>query len=427
MEHKHANSWRLLPVIIFVSVLSTLSVLFCVLTANAATTAPSTMNFQGRLTDAAGNVVANGSYNLKFTIYNASSVAVWTETRETTNRVVVTNGLFSVQLGSVSALTPSIFSTTGLTLGVTMANPATATCSTASCQSWETEMTPRSAINTSAYAFNADAIDGIDGASLAQLGVNNTFTGTQSITVTSASALSVGSMLTVDTSGSIVKVGTSGSATGGATVRLLSTAAEFTTSVRIGNATNGVDITTTGVSLRGTAQPTVKVTLAAEYSGATFTGDGTSNVGSLSSDFCSNVTNLQINTALCASGTAHNYYSWTTSEASAQDYDLYVRYQVPSDYATGSMTNLSITGWGTTTASESVTVALWQDGQNSACSTSSNAVASNATWSTATVATPLGSCNFTAGDMVTLRVRLVAANNNVARTGNISFNYKRAL
>lgn len=426
MEHKHANSWRLLPVIIFVSVLSTLSVLFCVLTANAATTAPSTMNFQGRLTDASGNIVANGSYNVKFTIYNAGSTAIWTETRETANRVVVSNGLFSVQLGSVNPLTTTLFTTTGLTLGVTMANPATATCSTASCQTWEAEMSPRSPISTSAYAFSADTIDGIDGASLAQLGANNTFTGTQSITATSATALTVGSLLTADTSNSIVKVGTSGSASGGATVRLLSTAAEFTTSVRVGNATDGVDLTATGISLRGTARPTAKVTLAAEYPGATFTGDGTSNVGSLSSDFCSNVTNLQINAAICAAGMAQNFYSWTTSQAGAQDYDLYVRYQVPSDYATGSMTNLSITGWGTSTSSESVTIALWQDGQTSACSTSSNAVTSNAIWSTATVASPLGSCNFAAGDMVTLKVRLVAANNNVARAGNISFNYKQA-
>lgn len=424
MGHKSIR-WASPAVVAIGLLLCALAVLVQARVVQAANTVPSTMNFQGRLTDASGNIVANGVYNVKFTVYNASSSVIWTETRETTNRVSVTSGLFNVQLGSVTPLTPSLFTSTGLTLGVTMANPATANCSSAGCQTWEAEMTPRSPISTSAYAFNADTVDGIDGASLAQLGAN-TFTGSQTISANSTSALAVGTLLVADSTNSVVKVGTASTATGGATVRLLSTAAEFSTSVRVGDATNGVDITTTGISLRGAARPTAKVTLAAEYPGATFTGDGTSNAGSLSSDFCSNVTNLQINTAICDAGMAQNFYSWTTSQAGAQDYDLYVRYQVPSDYATGSMTNLSITGWGTSTSSESVTIALWQDGQTSACSTSSNAVTSNAIWSTATVASPLGSCNFTAGDMVTLRVRLVAANNNVARTGNISFNYKQA-
>lgn len=424
MGHKSIR-WASPAIVAIGLLLCALAALVQIRFVQAANTMPTTMNFQGRLTDASGNTVANGLYNVKFTIYNASSVAVWTETRETANRVSVTGGLFNVQLGSVNPLTPALFANNGLTLGVTVANPATATCSTVSCQTWEAEMTPRSPIATSAYAFNADTVDGIDGASLAQLGAN-TFTGSQTISANSTSALAVVTLLVADSTNSVVKVGTAGTATGGATVRLLSTAAEFSTSIRVGDATNGVDITTTGISLRGTARPTAKVTLAAEYPGATFTGDGTSNVGSLSSDFCSNVTNLQINAAICAAGMAQNFYSWTTSQAGAQDYDLYVRYQVPSDYATGSMTNLSITGWGTSTSSESVTIALWQDGQTSACSTSSNAVTSNAIWSTATVASPLGSCNFAAGDMVTLKVRLAAANNNVARAGNISFNYKQA-
>lgn len=85
--------------------------------ATAVNTTPAIMNFQGRLTDASGKIVANGQYNIKFTIYNAGSTAIWTETRETTNRVTVINGLFSVQLGSVVALTPSLFNAMGLTLG----------------------------------------------------------------------------------------------------------------------------------------------------------------------------------------------------------------------------------------------------------------------------------------------------------------------
>ncbi|MEO5690606.1 MAG: hypothetical protein ABIQ64_00265, partial [Candidatus Saccharimonadales bacterium] len=63
--------------------------------------APTTMNFQGRLADASGVTRPDGLYNMQFRLYTVSSggTATWTETRETTNRVQVTNGLFAVQLG----------------------------------------------------------------------------------------------------------------------------------------------------------------------------------------------------------------------------------------------------------------------------------------------------------------------------------------
>jgi len=135
----------------------------------ALTTAPQKINFQGRLSDAGGNVVANGLYNMKFALYSAASGGTlkWSETRETTNRVQVTGGLFTVKLGDVAAFTdPTIFSGGALYFEITLANPATATCSTASCQTWESPMN-RSELATSAYAFNAELLDGLDSTAFA--------------------------------------------------------------------------------------------------------------------------------------------------------------------------------------------------------------------------------------------------------------------
>ncbi|MFZ1600635.1 MAG: hypothetical protein WBB71_03620, partial [Candidatus Saccharimonas aalborgensis] len=48
--------------------------LFCVSNnIHALTTIPYKLNFQGRLTDASGNPMAAGTYNMKFRIYDASS------------------------------------------------------------------------------------------------------------------------------------------------------------------------------------------------------------------------------------------------------------------------------------------------------------------------------------------------------------------
>ncbi len=170
---------------------------------SAAQTIPYKINFQGRLTDNNGNIVANGSYNIKFTIYNAltGGTNVWQEYRQTTNRVTITNGLFDVRFGDVTALSPSLFnSATQLYLEVELPTPATATCSTASCGSFtEGPLSPRQPIAASPYAFNSDTIDGIDGSSLARNDTANTFNGNQQIngqfTTTSAAGGSVATII----------------------------------------------------------------------------------------------------------------------------------------------------------------------------------------------------------------------------------------
>lgn len=171
-------------------------------TPSAQAAIPTTMNFQGRLANASGVTMANGSYNMRFRIADASTGGniLWTETRETTNRVVVTNGLFSVQLGSVTPLTASIFANASqLYFEIELPTPATATCSTASCQSWtEGAMTPRSTIATSAYAFNADTIDGLDSSSLGQLSANNVWTGTNQVKLNPATAFNVQNASSID-------------------------------------------------------------------------------------------------------------------------------------------------------------------------------------------------------------------------------------
>lgn len=407
--------------------------------ASAAQTIPYKMNFQGRLTDTTGQPVANGSYNMKFRIFDASSGGSeqWSETRETTNRVVVTNGLFSTQLGDVTPLPVSIFTTQNLYFEIELPTPATATCSTASCASFtEGAMTPRSKLGSSPYAFNADTIDGIDGASLAQQGAANTFTAANifnnTVTIGSSNSTTkfvvqdngATALLTADTSNTVVKVGTTAAGTL-ANVRLLSTDAEFTGTVRVGTSTNGIDMSgANGFVLSGTARPTRTVTLVPEYPGAVLTPDGASNTGTMTSDFCSHSALLNINSTACgSSGDEHNYYAWTTTQGSAQDYDIYVRYRMPADYDTGSMANMRIWGWGTTSANEIVSLALYK-GSGTACSTITNAITGNTTWNEATSASPLGACSIAAGDLVTFKVKLTAGTNNTARAGEIRFEYR---
>jgi hypothetical protein len=64
-----------------------------------AITVPQLINCQGKLTDAAGNPISNGPYDLTFQIWDASSSGnkLWEETQ---SGVTVTSGLFNVLLGA---------------------------------------------------------------------------------------------------------------------------------------------------------------------------------------------------------------------------------------------------------------------------------------------------------------------------------------
>jgi hypothetical protein len=184
---------------------------------HAAQTTPYKINYQGRLTNAAGVAKPNGQYNMKFRIFSVLSggSAIWTEVREATNRVTVTSGQFNVQLGDVTTLTPSVFTSQPLYFEVELPTPATATCSTASFAVFtEGAMTPRQPIAASAYAMNADTLDGYDSSEFASLAANMTFTASNLFKNTSNGSGAFGvanvantSLFSVDTSASSVSIG----------------------------------------------------------------------------------------------------------------------------------------------------------------------------------------------------------------------------
>ncbi len=439
--------------LVFAALLASLLITY---EATAVTTVPTKMNFQGRLTDSAGNVKADGTYNMRLRLYTVSSggSAVWSEDRlvSASQGVTVTNGLFSIQLGSVTTLPASLFASGDLYLSVELPSVATATSSS---PSWtEGAMTPRNQLATSAYAYNTETLDGLDSADFGQLTANNSWSGTQSFTgstfsisgSTNAAKFNVGSIFNVDTANSVVSIGASDT-TG--TVLVLDTKTDsgdpsgtngaiyYNSNLGkfrcyqggawtdcIGSGTDNISMSSNGIILSGNARTTRTATLIPEFSGATFTGDGSNNNGSLSSDFCSGSSRLSINTSYCGATEDRNYYQWTTTQASAQDYDIYVRFRMPSDYSSGSMTNLTATAWGTSTATESAVLTLYSPGSSTPCTTTSNLVTGDGAWDTSTVASPVSGCTLAANDIVTVRIHLVAGQNKFVRMGQFSFTYR---
>ncbi|MBI3563600.1 MAG: hypothetical protein HY079_00220 [Elusimicrobia bacterium] len=137
----------------------------------AASNLPLRVHFQGRLTDPATNAPRDGAFDMTFKLYDAASggTALYTETQ---TGVPVSNGAFSVQLGSTLGLSPDLFTGASMYLGVTVSPDA--------------EMTPRQRLVMAPYAFTAAQLVA-DSAARVRVGTAySTFTATGDLTVPGA-------------------------------------------------------------------------------------------------------------------------------------------------------------------------------------------------------------------------------------------------
>lgn len=104
---------------------------------------PTTISYQGALSDAIGDPVADGMYSLTFTIYDDafSGSILWVETQPT---VQVTNGLFAVSLGAVVPIDPVLFSLPDRWLGISVNS--------------DPEISPRTKFQSGSYAFHSQTV-----------------------------------------------------------------------------------------------------------------------------------------------------------------------------------------------------------------------------------------------------------------------------
>lgn len=134
-----------------------------------------TLNYQGKLEDVDGITVADGSYNIKFTIHDAAAAGsvLWTARESdacgapfnpSAKSVTTKLGVFSTQLGESGDCPINLnFNDDSYYLGVTVGA--------------DSEMTPRKRIGAAGYAFNADLLDGISEEYFGQLAQDETVTG----------------------------------------------------------------------------------------------------------------------------------------------------------------------------------------------------------------------------------------------------------
>jgi len=148
------------------------------------------INYQGKLTNSLGATVADGTYNMRFWLLTTQSIAttsaVWTESLTSGNKVQVTNGLFSVMLGSTSALTSVNFSQR-LYLGVEIGGTGAAV--------WDGEMSPRKILGTVPAAFEARRLGGVASTSFVRSDEADTIAASTASTLLTITQNGVGDIL----------------------------------------------------------------------------------------------------------------------------------------------------------------------------------------------------------------------------------------
>src|SRR3989344_4064827 len=170
------------------------------------------INYQGRLTSASGSIVGDGSYNMIFRLYTASTGGsdVFTEVyTSTTTQITVTNGLFSVLLGQLSSLTDFNFNR-DLYLSVAVGGSSTPPV-------WDPEMAPRKRLGAVPSAFEADKIDGLDSSQLIRSDDPGTIASSSTSTLFILSQAGTGNILSASSGSATVFVVANGGTVGIAT------------------------------------------------------------------------------------------------------------------------------------------------------------------------------------------------------------------
>lgn len=157
------------------------------------------------------------------------------------------------------------------------------------------------------------------------------------------------------------------------------------------------------------------VGLSPEYDGAVYYADGSNNVGQLSHAYDS------------TGGAEENYYKWTSTSSSLQDYNIAVRVRVPNNFAEWDGEAPIQFRYRTNAASaddNKITMTMI-DTSGTARSLTGAADLVNTSWTTATITGPEAGGTYTPGEFITLIVQMFArtTNSGEAHAGWIKLNW----
>lgn len=177
------------------------------------------------------------------------------------------------------------------------------------------------------------------------------------------------------------------------------------------------------------SSPDSIVTISPEYTNAVLHGTG---VGTMLSDICSDTLNINDGSSgqatICGTNETYNFYKWTSPQATAQTYSIYVTYQLPSNFSSFASGQTSIVG-RTDSANASVEYQVYRNNPETgmtACgspvSVANGAVTSWQTGIASGTADP-STCSFAPGHSIVFKINVTASQNASAYVSNLNFTF----
>ena len=176
------------------------------------------------------------------------------------------------------------------------------------------------------------------------------------------------------------------------------------------------------------SSPDTVVTISPEYTNAVLHGTG---VGTMVSDLCSDTLNINDGSSgqptICGTNETYNFYKWTSPQATAQNYSIYVTYQLPSNFSSFASGKTSIMG-RTDSTNSTVNYQVYRNDSAGLTACGSPVAVSTgivSTWQTGAasgLADP-STCGFAPGSSVVFKINVTASQNASAYVGNLNFTF----
>ncbi|MBP7760166.1 hypothetical protein KA093_00010 [Candidatus Saccharibacteria bacterium] len=174
------------------------------------------------------------------------------------------------------------------------------------------------------------------------------------------------------------------------------------------------------------------VTISPEYTNAVLHGTG---IGTMTSDLCSDYLNINDGSGspaqptICGTNETYNFYKWTSPQATAQTYAIYVTYQLPStfkEFNSGQTSLMGRTDNGSNGGSATVQYQIYRNsgtGLTACGSTISVSTGTQTSWQigNATGAADPSTCGFAPGNSIVFKIDMTTSKNANAYVGNLNF------
>lgn len=171
------------------------------------------------------------------------------------------------------------------------------------------------------------------------------------------------------------------------------------------------------------------VTISPEYTNAVMHGTG---VGTMTSDICSSTLGINDGSSgqstICGTNETYNFYKWTSPQASAQTYSIYVSYQLPTTFKSFLSSQTTLMG-RTDSTNSTVQYQIYKNNSASGLTPCGSTVSvSNGAKTSWQVATAIGSsdpstCGFVGSDSIVFKIDIIASQNANAYVGNLNFSF----